>query len=305
MKKDQFDGLIALKLVAEKRSFTAAANELNVSPAAVSKMISNLEDKMGVTLVTRTTRTVNLSEAGRIFLEQAGPAMNQIINAQENAISFGKSPSGVLRINMPAILYPYYLRPYIDSFLKKYPDVSVDIFADDQASDVFEHGFDAGVRTDDILAKDLVALKLFGPIQFVTAASPEYLKKNGTPKHPKELLNHNCVRHRFGTGTNLYDKWEFEEDGTEFRVNIKGNLILNNSFNIREAAIHGAGVIYTELGNIEKDIKEGKLKQILNAFVVESSGYYLYYPHKQHVSPALRAFINHFKEEKAGVTKKK
>ncbi len=295
MKKDQLDGLLALKLVSELKSFSLAADELQISPPAVSKIISQLEARMGVTLLTRTTRSVSLSQAGAIFLDQAGPAIDKILEAQENAKSFGQKISGTLKLNMPAIFYPYYLAPHIKSFLKKHPEVTVDIFSDDQASNIFEKGFDAGVRPDDIIAKDLIALKLFGPIDFITVASPEYLKRFGHPKHPKELLNHNCIRHRFGSGSNIYDKWEFQENDKEFVVSIKGNLILNNSFTIRHAALNAEGIIFTEAGNVKEDIKEKRLKQVLKKYKVSSTGYYLYYPHKKHISPALRAFIDHFK----------
>lgn len=293
MDKDQFDGLIALKVVAEEKSFTIAAEKLHVTPPAISKLIAQLEKKMGVTLLTRTTRTVSLTEAGEIFLKHAGPAMEQIISAQENAKSFGGKASGTLKLNMPGVIFPYYLSHHIKTFLEKYPEVTVDIFGDDQASDIFARGFDAGVRTDDIIAKDLTAFKLCGPVKFITVASPEYLNKMGTPKHPKDLLNHNCIRHRFGSGNNVYDKWEFQEEGKEFIVKIYGNTIFNTSEAIRHAALNGLGIAYTEYGNVQEDIKEKNLKVILQKYATESSGYYLYYPNRTQISPTLRAFIDH------------
>lgn len=298
MEKDQLDGLIALKLVARNRSFTKAADELNISAAAISKIISNLENKMGVTLITRTTRSVSLSQAGVIFLEQAGPAIDQIIIAQENIRNFGSKPTGTLKLNMPGVFYPYYLVNIVDSFLKKHPNIIVDIYSDDSATDIFEKGFDAGVRVDDIIAKDLVAYKLFGPVKFVAAASPKYLKNNGTPKHPKDLLNHNCIRHRFGISSGIYDKWEFAEKKKEFTVGVSGNLILNTSETIRHAALNHSGIIYTEIGNIKEDIRKGKLKVLFEKYITQSEGYYLYYPHRTHISSALRAFIDHIKEFK-------
>lgn len=296
MDRSQFDGLIALKLVAERKSFTTAADEMNVSPAAVSKMIAQLESKMGVTLLTRTTRSVSLSQAGTVFLEQAGPAMEQILLAQENAKSVAGKPVGILKLNMPGVFYAHYLSKYIKSYLERYPEVIVDIYSDDQATDIFELGFDAGVRTDDILAKDLVAFKLFGPIDFITVASSKYLKKHGTPKHPKDLLEHNCIRHRFGSGSNIYERWEFEDSGKEFSVKVHGNLVLNSSEAIRHAALEGNGIIFTELGNVKQEIEKGNLDIILEKYKVQSSGYYLYYPKRSHTSNTLRTFIEHFKE---------
>ena len=258
MDKDQFDGLMALKLVAEYKSFTAAAGELNISAPAVSKIISQLEEKMGVTLLTRTTRTVRLSEAGEMFLHHAGPAMDTIIQAQENARSFGLKPSGTLRINTPSIFYQHYLIEFVNSFLKQYPDITLEVYADDQSTDIFENGFDAGVREDDNLAQDMIAFKLFGPINFLTVASPEYLKGKVEIKHPKDLLEHNCIRLRFGASSRLYEKWEYQDKGEDFTVKVDGNLILNNAEDLRHAALANAGLIFTEGQNVAKEIRKRK-----------------------------------------------
>lgn len=296
MEKDQFDGLIALKLVADKKSFTAAALELKVSPAAISKMINHLEKKMKISLLTRTTRTVNLTTAGKRFLDQVGPAMEQIINAQNDAKNSAAKPYGVLRLNMPSILYTSYLAPYISDFCKAYPDIVIDIVAEEQASNIFENGFDAGIRLSDILAKDLVAIKFFGPIRFVTAASPKYFEKFGKPKHPKELLNHNCIRLRFGSTERIYDKWEFEEKSKEFEVSVKGNLILNDPNHVEKAALNGEGIVFTDYESIRHLVEKKKLEIVLHSFHVESDGYYLYFPKRSQVQPNLRAFIDFFKK---------
>ncbi len=298
MDKDQLDGILALKLVAEKRSFTAAAEELRISSPAISKIISQLEKKMKVTLLTRTTRTVSLTEAGTRFLEEAGPAIDQIISAQENARNSAKKPSGILRINMPSIFYPAYFNHYINTFVEKYPDVVVDIYSQDQSIDIFEKGFDAGIRPSDILAKDMIALKLFGPIRYVTVASPKYLKKMGRPAHPKDLLSHKCILNRFGDGSSIYDKWEFDEKGKEFEVKVSGPLIFNNPFSIVQAAVDGAGIIFTDFEIVKDLIKDKKLELILSSYHVQSDGYYLYFPKRSQVSPKLRVFIDHFKELK-------
>ncbi|QDK42330.1 LysR family transcriptional regulator [Bacteriovorax stolpii] len=298
MNKDRFDGLIALKLVAEEQSFKAAAEILNISTPAISRIIAQLEESMGVTLLTRTTRSVGLTNAGAIFLEQASPAIEQILRAQDFIKTYGEKPSGPLRINAPVIFYQHYLKEIIKKFLLKYPEIQLEIFSDDQATNIFEKGFDAGVRIDDLIAKDLIAFKLFGPIDFITAASPRYLKENGYPKHPKDLLKHNCITLRFGSSSTVYDKWEFEEKGKEFNVKIHGNLILNSSENIRQAALIDQGIIYTERGCIEEDIKAGRLEIVLEKYKCQSTGFYLYYPHKTQISPALRAFIEFFKELK-------
>ena len=295
MDKDQFDGLIAFKVVAEKKSFTEAARALKVSGAAASKMISQLEKKMGVSLFTRTTRTVSMTEAGTSFLKEIGPAIDHIITSQENLKSLAHKPSGTLRINIPGAIYPAFFASFVKKFCEKYPDIKVELYASDQASDIFEDGFDAGIRVSDILAKDMVAVKIQGPVRFVTVASPDYLKRRGQPTHPKDLLTHDCIRLRFGAGENIYDKWEFEDKGREFEVRVNGSLILNDSLLMRHAALEGAGIIYTIYDLIEPDLKTKRLALVLKKFHVSSGGYYLYFPKRSQVAPKLRAFIDELK----------
>lgn len=295
MDKDRLNGLIALKLVAEKRNFSSAASELEVSPSAVSQMIRQLESKLGVTLLVRTTRTTSLTEAGQRFLAQMGPALDQILVTMDEISTLGTKPSGLLRLNMPRAIYPVYLAPIISSFTKKYPDVTLELFFEDVASDVFEQGFDAGIRLSDILAKDMVATKLYGPVKFITAASPKYLDKAGRPKHPKDLLSHNCIRIRLGGG--LYDRWEFEHKGKDFQVQVKGSLIFSDSLLMVDAAADGHGVIYTSEDIIRDKVKSGKLEVILSQYAAESEGFYLYYPNREQMLPKLRAFIDHIKAQ--------
>lgn len=297
MNKDQLDGLLALKLVSEKRNFTAAATTLGVTPSAISQMITQLEKRMKIALLTRTTRSVTLTEAGERFMKEVSPAIDQILLAQELSNSFAEKPSGTLRINLPKTLYSSFLAPIIASFLEKYPEVTVDLCLDDLASDVFESGFDAGIRPSDILAKDVTALKLVSPIRWVTVASPKYLKKHGTPTHPKDLLNHNCIRMKFGSGPAMYEQWEFTSKGNkEFAVRINGSLILNDFLQIVRAAVDGCGIAYGSLEDFKKQIDSGELKLVLESYFPTSEGYYLYYPKRSQVLPKLRVFIDHIKE---------
>ena len=293
MKNDQLDGLLALKLVADRRSFTAAASDLGISPSAVSQAIKQLESRLGVALLTRTTRSTSLTEAGDRFLEQAGPAIDHILAALEEAGSYAAKPSGILRLNLPRLVYSSYLAPIVASFIEKFPEVTVELFFEDEQSDVVEQGFDAGIRVSDILAKDMVALKLFGPIRFVTTGSPTYFNKMGRPKHPKDLLLHNCIRARLGTS--LYDRWEFEEKGKEFHVQVKGSLILSDGVYMIDAATKGTGIVYTTADAVRDHVKAGQLEIVLNSFACSSTGFYLYYPKRSQVLPKLRAFIEHLK----------
>jgi DNA-binding transcriptional LysR family regulator len=179
----------------------------------------------------------------------------------------------------------------------------VEVFFEDVASDVVEKGFDAGVRDSDILAKDMVALKLFGPIRFVVVGSPKYLNKMGRPKHPHDLLSHNCLRVRVDDDW-IYDKWEFEQKGKAFQVHIKGSLILNDTVQALNAATDGLGLMYVTEDFAKDKISAGKLEIVLNQFAPTSEGYYLYYPRRSQVQPKLRAFIDHIKNEGSKIRKK-
>ena len=287
------DGLLALKLVAERRNFTAAAEELGISPPAISKLIKQLEGRLGVTLLTRTTRTTSLTEAGERFLRQAGPALEQILEAIKGVGTLGAKPSGRLRLNVPTLIYPNYLKELVASFSRKYPDVTVEIHFENAATDIFERGFDAGIRVSDILAKDMIAIRLFGPIRFVVVGSPRYFARAGRPRQPKDLLAHNCVR--IGTGTRIYDSWEFESKGKAFDVQVTGSLIVNDSMLALDTALEGSGLMYTSEDAIADKIESGKLEIVLNQFAPKSAGYYLYYPQRSQVQPKLRAFIDHIK----------
>ncbi|CAE81059.1 LysR family transcriptional regulator [Bdellovibrio bacteriovorus] len=295
MDKNQLDGLLALKLVAEKRNFTAAAEELGISPPAISKMIKQLEKRLGVALLTRTTRSTSLTEAGIRFLGQAGPGLEQILSAITSVGSYADKPSGVLRINLPRATYQPYIEPLLASFAKKYPDITVDLYFSDQTEDVVQSGFDAGIRHSDILAQDMVAVRISGPIRFVVVGSKKYLDKMGRPKTPKDLLLHNCLKFRFGSSS-VYDRWEFEHNGRDFQVHVKGSVIMNDPLLLVDAAVGGMGLTYVLEDTVKDYLKSGKLEVVLNQFAPSSAGYFLYYPKRSQVQPKLRAFIGHIKE---------
>jgi len=298
MNQNALDGLMALRLVADKRNFTAAAAELDISPPAISKIIKLLERRLGVALLSRTTRSTSLTEAGERFLNQAGPAVDQILAAIKDLGTYASKPSGLLRLNLPLFSYSSYLAPRIGSFLMRYPEVSVELFFEDAATDVVEKGFDAGIRDSDILAKDMVAIKLFGPIRFVIVGAPKYFKRKGRPKHPKELLSHDCIRVRVDAGW-IYDRWEFEQKGKAFQVQVKGSLLLNDATLALNAASDGLGLMYVTEDIAKEKISSGKLEIVLKPYAPSSDGYYLYYPRRSQVQPKLRAFIEHLEKEKA------
>ncbi len=299
MDKNQLDGLLAFMLVAEKRNFTAAAEALRISPSAVSKMIGQLEARLGVTLLTRTTRATSMTQAGEKFLSQAGPALESILAAMKEAGSFAEKPVGRLRLNVPQLIYPNFLKAVIAGFVSKYPDVTVEVFFENAATNIFERGFDAGIRVSDILAQDMVALKLLGPIRWVVAGAPGYFDERGRPEHPKDLHSHDCIC--VGSGERVYDRWEFEKEGEEFAVQVRGSLIMNDATLALDAALDGLGLIYSSENAIEDKISSGALEVVLNRYAANSAGIYLYFPRRSQVHPKLRAFIEHVKEQSADV----
>lgn len=298
MDNSRLNGLLALKLVAEKRNFAAAAAQIGISAPAMSQLIKQLEARLGVVLLTRTTRAVTLTEAGERFIREAGPAIDTILNVLDSISDQATKPSGLLRLNVIKLAYPRHVEPLIARFVKKYPEVSVECFLEDNPTNVFESGFDAGVRLSDILAKDMVALKLFGPVRFITVASPKYLDKVGRPKHPRDLHLHRCIVGRVNSST-LYDRWEFEQKGRDFEVHVKASYILNDPISMVDAAVDDMGVLYTTEDLVQDKIKSKKLEVILSSFATSSGGFYLYYPSRSQVQPKLRAFIDHVKAERS------
>lgn len=292
-------GLIAFKVVAERRNFAAAAEALRISPSAVSQAIKQLEQRLGVTLLSRTTRNTILTEPGEAFLEQAGPAISQILAAMDNLSAYAAEPSGLLRISLLKPIYSVYLAPLIATFLEKYPKIRLELHFENGDPGIDTQGFDAGIRISDILAKDVVAIKLFGPARYVVAASPDYLEKFGRPKHPKDLLQHNCIL--MNIGRSVYDQWEFESRGRDFHVQVKGNLTLNDSAQAVTAALNGGGLLYHLQNALVPHVESGELEIVLESFAASSAGYYLYYPKSSQVLPKLRVFIDHLREAQRSV----
>lgn len=292
---DQLDGLIALRLVASMRSFTRAAKELRLTPSAVSQIIKQLEERVGVALLARTTRSISLTEAGEQFLTEAGPAIDTILSAYEHVAGYASKAKGLLRINLPRSAYRSFVAPILKTFREKHPDVTVELYFEDAKADIVGSGFDAGIRLSDILAKDMVAIRLYGPIHFVIAGSPAYFVEMGRPVRPEDLLGHRCIIPRLGSG--LYDNWEFEHKGKDFQVQVKPALIMNETSFQVDAAISGQGLIYTSEDSIQREVREGKLEVVLEKYKTNSAGYYLYYPERSQVLPKLRVFIEHVQSE--------
>jgi len=291
VKLKQFDGLMAFWKVAEHRGFTAAAAELEVSPSALSQAIRQLETRLGVRLLNRTTRSVSLTEAGEAYLARVGPALGQVIEAGEEMNVLQGRPAGTLRLNAARISTAMVLQPMLAGFLQQHPHVQLELTNDEGFVDIVERGFDAGVRMGESVHRDMVAVPLGGPVTVAVVASPEYLKRFPAPRHPDELMRHNCVRFRF-SGTGAIYKWEFNVDGRLVEYEVKGNLTVSDTLFSVEAALEGIGLAYTFEQLVLPHVRAKRLKRVLTAYSPTFPGFYLYYPSRRNQPTKLKALID-------------
>ena len=296
MQLKQFDGLMAFWKVAEHRGFTAAAAELEVSPSALSQSIRQLEARLGVRLLHRSTRSVSLTEAGQAYLARVGPALGQVIEAGEEINTLQGRPSGTLRLNSARIATAMVLQPLLAGFLAEHPQVQIELTNDEGFVDIVEQGFDAGVRMGESLARDMVAIPLGGPVTMAVVATPDYLRRHPAPLHPDDMAQHNCVRFRFASTGAIY-KWEFKMEGDgDSRVveyEARGNLTITDSMFNLDAALDGLGLAYTFKSLALPHIQAGRLQRVLQAYSPTFPGFYLYYPSRHDQPSKLKAFIDY------------
>ena len=294
MKLKQLDGLMAFWKVAERRGFTAAAAELEVSPSALSQAIRQLETRVGVRLLNRTTRSVSLTEAGEAYLARVGPALGQVLEAGEELNVLQGRPAGTLRLNAARISTAMVLQPMLAGFLQKRPHVQLELTTDEGFVDIVERGFDAGVRMGESLQRDMVAVPLGGPVTVAVVASPEYLRRVPAPRHPDELVRHNCVRLRFAATGTIF-KWEFQVDGRLVEYEVKGNLTISDTLFSLDAALEGVGLAYTFEQLALPHIRAKRLRRVLTSFSPTFPGFYLYYPSRSNQPTKLKALIEYAK----------
>jgi DNA-binding transcriptional LysR family regulator len=220
---DDLSGLTALLTVAEKRSFTAAAAVLRVTPSAVSQTVKALEERVGVRLVQRTTRSVGLTEAGERFVGRLRPALEGVRSAFDAIAELRDGPAGTLRLNVPRVAYQRVLEPHLEAFLAAYPRVQLEVAIDDAFANIVESGCDAGVRLGEMLDREMVAVRIGAPERAAVVGSPAYVAARGKPKHPRDLRAHDCIKYRRSARGEIY-RWEFSEDGKDFEVAVDGRF---------------------------------------------------------------------------------
>ncbi|MBO1073073.1 LysR family transcriptional regulator [Roseomonas marmotae] len=283
--------LEAFAAVARARSFRGAAAGRGASPSALSEAVRRLEARLGLRLLNRTTRSVTPTEAGQRLLERLGPALGEVAAALEALNGLRGSPSGTLRLNVPGIVARVVLPPITGRFLARYPGVALELTVEDSFVDVLAAGCDAGIRYDESIERDMIAVPL-GPRRqrYVLAAAPSYLAAHGTPGHPREVLAHRCIRHRFLSGTTL--PWEFERGGQVVRVSPEGPLRANSIELEISAATDGLGLIYGFEEVLAPLLADGRLVPLLPEWWLSFPGPCLYYAGRRHMPAPLRAFVD-------------
>jgi DNA-binding transcriptional LysR family regulator len=289
MYRPGLNDLDAVVAIARKASFRAAALELGMSTTALSNAIGKLEADLGVRLFNRTTRSVSLTDAGRLFIEQVGPALQDIHSAMEAVRSQQATPSGTLRINAFAMAAREILSPLVLEFLRRYPQAHVDLVTEGRLVDIVAEGFDLGVRGADLVPSDMIAVSLGRPQRYAVVGSPAYIEKHGKPRVPPDLLHHRCIRVRLPNGS-LY-RWQFEKDGQTTQINVSGPITLDEASLARAAVLEGIGFGFFMEQDVRSDIEAGRLIRVLEDWTPPFGGLCLYYPGRRNPSAALKAFI--------------
>ena len=295
MQRGNLDDLVAFVAVAREKSFTRAAHQLGVSQSALSHTLRELEERLGVRLLTRTTRSVSPTEAGERLLNTVGPRLEEI-EAELGALGELRArPAGTIRITATEYAANEILLPKLARLLLAYPDIKVEIAIDYGLTDIVAQRFDAGVRDGEQVAKDMIAVRIAPDMSMAVVGAPSYFRRQPEPKKPQDLLDHNCIRLRLPTHGGVY-AWEFEKDGRELRVRVDGQLTYNTTAQMLAAALAGVGLAYVPEGLAQPHIARGKLKRVLTDWCPPFSGYHLYYPSRRQPSAAFALLVEALRE---------
>ncbi|MBV9704545.1 MAG: LysR family transcriptional regulator [Methylobacteriaceae bacterium] len=290
MQRGNLDDLLAFVAVGRERSFTKAAAKLGVSQSALSHTMRELEARLGVRLLTRTTRSVSPTEAGERLLRNLGPRFEEI-DAELAAIrELREKPAGTIRITATEHAAAMILSK-LARFLRLYPDIKLEIISDYALTDIVAQRFDAGVRSGEQVAKDMIAVRIGPDMRMAVVGAPSYFKMRSEPKKPQDLVGHNCINLRLPTRGGLYT-WEFEKDGHEVRARVEGQLVFNGALQMLNAALAGFGLAYVPEGLAEPDLAKGRLKRVLAEWCPPFSGYHLYYPSRRQSSAAFALLVD-------------
>ncbi len=287
----EFDAVLAIE---RRGSFRAAALELGLSATALSNLIAKLERRVGVRLFNRTTRSVSLTDAGQTFVEQIRPAVRTLHEAMSLARSQLETPSGTIRINAFAAGAREVLRPLLLKFLRRYPQVHIDLVTEGRIVDIVEAGFDLGLRSADLVPSDMIAIPVGRPRSFAVVGSPAYFEINGEPRVPTDLMRHACLRIRLPNGA--LHRWPFQKDGEPLQVDVNGPMTLDEASLARMAVLDHVGVGYFMTSDVAEDIKAGRLVRVLQDWTPPLARLSLYYPSRRNSSAAFKALVDMARE---------
>jgi len=291
MQRGNLDDLRALVAVGRERSFTKAAAKLGVSQSALSQTIRQLESRLGVRLLTRTTRSVSLTEAGERLIRTVAPRFEEIDAELEALNALREKPAGTIRVTAGDHAIHSVLWPKLAKFLPNYPDIKVEVVIDYGLTDIVAERHDAGVRWGEQVARDMIAVRIGPDVRFAVVGAKSYFTKRSAPKTPQDLITHNCVNLRLPTYGGLY-AWEFERDGRELRVRVEGQLAFNGIFQVLDAALAGLGLAYVPEDLAQPHLARGRLQRVLEEWCAPWTGYHLYYPHRRQSSPAFALLVD-------------
>jgi DNA-binding transcriptional LysR family regulator len=289
---DQFEGLSVFLAVAEARNFRVAAERLGVTRSAVSQALQRLEDRLGVTLVQRTTRSVRLTEAGELFQSLVKEPANRVTEAIEAVREVRARPSGLLRIAVSSIAERVISGPLLAGFMAKYPELRLDITITDGEFDIVEAGFDAGIRLGEVIEQDMVAVSVSSAQSQCAVASPDYIARRGAPQHPRDLVDHVCIGWRPRPDTAPY-RWEFTENGRDFDVAVDPDMTTNDMGMMLRMASSGAGITFGMVETFAPYIARGELVSLLETYCPPFDGFYIYYPRRHRQPQKLRVLVDH------------
>ncbi|PDS63046.1 LysR family transcriptional regulator [Rhizobium anhuiense] len=291
MERQDVNDLMVFLAVARERSFTKAAAKFGVSQSALSHTIRQLEARLGVRLLTRTTRSVSPTEAGERMLRSIGPLFDEIGSAIEDLNIVREKPAGTIRLTAGDYQIQHYIWPKLRTFLHEYPDIKVELDVNYGLQDIVSDRYDAGVRFGEQIAKDMISVRIGPDVRFAVVAAESYFSAHEIPKHPKDLTQHKCVNLRFPTHGGLY-AWEFEDNGREIKIRVDGQVTFNTIYNVVEAAADGFGFAYVPEDIALPYLKSGRLHRFLEDFSPPWEGFHLYYPSRRQTSPAFSLLVN-------------
>jgi len=293
------NALAVFALVAEERSFRAAATRLGVTRSAVSQTIRRLEENLGIALVLRTTRSVSLTEAGERLYERVAPAVEEMRTALEKTEALTELPRGRLRLAVSSIAERFLAGPLLAAFVHQYSEVELDITVTDDEFDIVAEGYDAGVRLGEVIAQDMIAVPIAGAERQLAVCAQSYRERFGAPSHPAELANHACIGWRPSPKSAPY-RWEFADAGREFSVAVPSTITTNDMGLMIKLAVAGAGISFGMEESFRPFIGRGELLPVLEEYSPYFAGFYLYYPSRRNTAPKLRALIEHVRRFPAG-----